>query len=137
MTKATLASEFKKLRLRTGKTLRAISAECDLSPAVAWKIENRKPVRWETLHTILSVSLKQQTGSPDYDNIHRLWLQQRKELAESAPATKWRHNLSKEASAAVAGFRKLLQGRPAKEVSEIYKSAARTALRISSSRIDK
>lgn len=127
---ATLASAFKKLRESRGIAQRQVAIACDYSDATPWKVENGRSVRWETIHTMLTVALRCQPGSPDYDNIHRLWLKFRETMAESAPPGKGRSKVSKTAKMATTAFRNLIRDRSDKDVRKIMVAAARAAAKL-------
>lgn len=134
MSKATLETAFKELRDSRGQSLRDIGGKCAMSETTPWKIENGRTVRWETVHRILTEALKCQPGSPDYENIHRLWLAQRQQIAESQPKDHGKQKLSKHAASAVYDFRKLVKGRKQDDVESILAAAVRASDRLRASR---
>jgi transcriptional regulator with XRE-family HTH domain len=129
--RATLASEFKALRESLGLEQQEVAFKCDFNPATVWKVEHGKSVRWESLHTMLTVAMYCQPGSSKYENIHRLWLQQRQERAEAAPARKGKHKVTAAEKLAIAHFRELLRGRPDEEIRKIMIAAAGRAKKLS------
>ncbi len=124
-TPATLEEAFKNLRVSRGRTQKDIALTCDYSLTVPWKVEHGRPVRWETLHTMLVNGLKVQPGSPDYQSIHKLWLQQRQTHADTAPPKKGKKKFSSVAQKALSEFRNLIRKRSDEEVKKILAAATR------------
>lgn len=127
MASATLATAFRKLRESRGLGQNEVARASDFCDATSWKVENGRSVRWETIHTMLTVSLRCQPGSKDYENIHRLWMKFREGMAESAPPRKGKHKVSKTARLATTAFRDLIRGRDDKSIRKIVAAAARAA----------
>jgi transcriptional regulator with XRE-family HTH domain len=127
---ATLATAFKALRESRGITQNDTALQAGFCEAVSWKVENSRSVRWETVHTMLTVSLRCQPGTPSYENIHRLWMKFREGMAERAPATKGKHKVTPMERRATSAFRELLRGRDDASVRKIIAAAARTAAKL-------
>lgn len=127
---ATLASAFKKLRESRGIAQRQVAIACDFADTTPWKVENGRSVRWETIHTMLTVGLRCQSGSPDYENIHRLWMKFRETMAETAKPEKGRSRVSKTVKLATAAFRELVRNRSDDDVRKIISAAARAAAKL-------
>ena len=109
MKKATLSSSFAELRRNRRLTLLAIANACDIAETTVLKVEAGRPVRWETLHLILSVGMGIHIGSEKYDEFHRLWLMDRAEASASRPDDFAKKKLSKHAAAAVKAFRNIIR----------------------------
>ena len=109
MKKPTLASSFAELRKKSGLTLLAIANTCDLAETTILKVEAGRPVRWETLHLILSTGLKIRIGTPQYEEFHRLWLTKKAEVAASQPSDFAKKKLSPHGAAAVKAFRNIIR----------------------------
>lgn len=83
MAKKTIGRAFGEMRAKSEMTMMEIGNRCGLDESTISKIERDKPVRWETLHLVLSVGMNIQPGSEKYSACHLLWLKQRTEKAES------------------------------------------------------
>ena len=105
MKKATLASSFAALRAERRITLLALANSCDLAETTPLKVEAGRPVRWETLHLLLSVGLRVLPGTERYDEFHRLWLMHMAEIAESKPKGHSMKKLPPHSADAVKKFR--------------------------------
>ena len=127
---STLEDGFKNLRVARGRTQKDIALACDYSLTVPWKVEHGRPVRWETLHTMLVTGLKVQPGSPDYQAIHKLWLAQRQSRAETAPPKKGKKKFSTAAQKALSEFRSLIRNRRDEDVMKILAAATRQAVKL-------
>ena len=64
-------------------TLRQAAQKCDMHFATVGKSENT-PVRWETIHTILTLAYNVRPGSKDYDAAKESWLAERLESRPSS-----------------------------------------------------
>jgi len=104
--KETLAQAWVKLREKRGISQREVGRICNLSNVTAWKVEKGKPLRWETLHTMLQDGLGIRYGSPDYEKIHRLWMEERGHKADTRPAGYAKRNPDKDVLKAVSAFRR-------------------------------
>lgn len=109
MKKPTLAASFAALRQSRRLTLLAIANACDLAETTIHKVEAGRPVRWETLHLILSTGFKIRIGTPQYEEFHRLWLKSKAEGAAKRPADHSKKKLSPHAAAAVKAFRNIIR----------------------------
>ena len=109
MKKTTLAASFAELRQKHSLTLLAIANACDLAETTILKVEAGRPVRWETLHLILSTGFKIRIGTPQYEEFHRLWLKSKAEGAAKRPADHSKKKLSPHAAAAVKAFRNIIR----------------------------
>jgi len=109
MKKTTLAASFAALRQKRSLTLLAVANSCDLAETTVLKVEAGRPVRWETLHTILSVGFKIRIGTPEYVQFHELWLKGKAENAAKRPADFAKKKLSAHAAAAVKAFRNIIR----------------------------
>jgi len=104
--KETLALAWVELREKRGISQREVGRLCDLSNVTAWKVENDKPLRWETLHTMLQDGLGIRFGSPDYEKIHRLWMEARGHHADARPQGHAKRNPDLDVLKAVSAFRR-------------------------------
>lgn len=109
MDKPTLSNTFSALRAERHITLLAIANKCNLAETTVYKVERGLSVRWETLHVILAVGLNIQAGTTAYESFHRLWMQQRQDMAESMPEDHATKKLSKTAATATKKFRDLVR----------------------------
>lgn len=105
----TLAGEWIRIRTARGLSQRDIGRNCDLSHVTPWKAENGRPLRWETLHLMLKDGMKVLPGSPDYELIHRLWMDERKIRAESQAPDHAKRTAEKPVRDAVTKFRKIIK----------------------------
>jgi len=105
MKKATLQASFAALRAEKGLTLLALATSCGLAETTPHKVESGKPVRWETLHLLLSVGMRVQPGTTQYSEFHRLWLAQMAAISDSKPTGHSRKKLSAHSADAVKKFR--------------------------------
>ncbi len=135
MKRSTLGKAFKDLRESRGKLQEEVASACDYSKTTPWKVENDRPVRWETLHTMLVAGLRCHPGSPDYENIHRLWIAQRVKRSESTPDGYAKRKAAPAAVQGVAAVRVALAGRPDAEVRKIVAAALRKAAEIDRGKI--
>jgi transcriptional regulator with XRE-family HTH domain len=107
--KTTLSSSFAEFRQERHLTLLAIAKKCDIAETTVFKVEQGRPVRWETLHLILTVGMKLPPKSDRYAEFHRLWLLQRSEMARNRPKDSGKKKLTKHAAAAVKAFRNIIR----------------------------
>jgi transcriptional regulator with XRE-family HTH domain len=125
--KKTLGQVFAELRENSGLSLLAIGSKCGLAEATVWKLENDRPVRWETAHLILTVALKIKPGNPVYQNLNQLWLKQRQEKAEALPPESGSKTLSKHAVEASRRFRNLIRDLDPASTKKVLAAATRAA----------
>lgn len=102
----TLALEWVRLREARGLSQREIGRLAGMSNVTAWKVENGKGLRWETLHSMLQEGMQIRYGSPDYELIHRLWMEDRGNRADALPVTHAKRNPDKDVQKAVSAFRR-------------------------------
>ena len=91
------------------------------------KLEFGLSVRWETLHIIFVVGLNIQAGTTVYESLHRLWMQQRQDMAEARPEDHATKKLSKHAASAIRKFRFLIRDLDEPAVQKILSAASRKA----------
>lgn len=112
----TLASEWARLRVARGISQRELGKKTGLSNVTPWKVENGKHLRWETIHLLLKDGLDIRPGSPDYELVHRLWLESREERADNQPEGHAKRNPDKHVQAAVSRFRRIIKHMTADEL---------------------
>jgi transcriptional regulator with XRE-family HTH domain len=125
----TLAEAWVKLREKRGVSQREIGRICNLSNATAWKVENGKPLRWETLHTMLQDGMGVRYGSPDYEKIHRLWMEARGHKADARPVTHAKRNPNLDVLKAVSAFRRKIAKLTPEELEMYMAKVSRIKLR--------
>ncbi len=91
------------------------------------KLEFGLSVRWETLHIIFVVGLNIQAGTSVYESLHRLWMQQRQDIAEARPEEHATKKLSNHAASAVRKFRILIHDLDEPAIQKILAAASREA----------
>lgn len=129
MKKATLGQTFAALRAERHLTLLAIALACDIAETTVLKVEAGRPVRWETLHLILSVGMGIHIGTEKYEEFHRLWLMARAEMAESKTDDHAKKALPKHSAAAVKKFRSLIRDLDEKETRRVMAAVSRAVTR--------
>lgn len=131
----TLADAFRSLREKKGKSQVMIGEACDLSKTTPWKVENEKTVRWETMHVMLVAGLQCHPGSPDYENIHRLWIAERVKKSESTPDGYAKRKAAPYVGEGLSAVRKAILRRPNAEVQKIIAAALRKAAEIDRAKV--
>lgn len=127
MRKKTLGTAFAELRAKSGLTMLETGLKCDLAEPTIWKLENDRSVRWETVHTVLSVAFNTQPGSERYENFHLLWLKSRQNMAENHPEGFAKPKLSKHATEATRKFRNLVRDLSPDNAKKVLAAATRAA----------
>ena len=112
-----------------------VGEACDLSKTTPWKVENGKPVRWETMHVMLVAGLHCHPATPDYENIHRLWLAERVKRSEYIPDGYAKRKAGDVVIDGMATVRKAITGRPVAEVRKIVAAALRKAAEIDRAKV--
>lgn len=126
----TIGKEFAKIRHRQGLTMLEIADKCGLHESTVSNIERGRPVRWETVHLVLTVGLRFRQAGDEYKGMHALWLKQRAERAMAQPEDHASKSLSPHAIEAVKHFRNLVRGldpEGAKKALAAARRAARSA----------
>lgn len=116
------------IRATNALTMLEIALKCDLSEAVVWKLENNRPVRWETVHTIVSVAFNIQPHEAIYQTIHHLWLGQRNEKAKEISPALNKQLLSKHGVEACRKFRILIRDLDPAQTKEALMGAEKAML---------
>jgi transcriptional regulator with XRE-family HTH domain len=129
MKKQTLATAFAALREKSGLSMLAVAQKCDISETTVWKVEHGLSVRWETIHLILTASMRVPTGSQQYQDFQALWVKQRQEMAESQSPEFGRPRMSPSAVAAVRKFRKLVHDMDEKRLKRFMAAVTQSARR--------
>lgn len=127
MERQNIGRKFADLRRRANKTMLAVSEECGLSETVVWHLEHNWPIRWESVHAILTMGLGIPQGTRDYEAMHALWLKDRQDRAEKSPASKGKRTLSKHAVEATARFRDLVRNLNPEQTKKVIRAAERAA----------
>lgn len=127
MRKQTTGGKFAEIRSKHGSTMVQISTKCGLSETAVWHLEHNLPIRWETVHSILTVGLGIPQGTRDYEAMHALWLKERQERAESKPETAGKRALSKHATEATRLFRNLVRDLDPEQTKKVLMAAKRAA----------
>ena len=130
MKNKTLGEAFADLRGKSHMAMLDVANHCDLSEAVVWKLENDRPVRWETVHLILTQALEVKPESAKYQAIHRLWLAQRQEHADAKTPEHAAKTLSKHAVEATRKFRNLIRELDPAQARKVLAGAQRAALKL-------
>lgn len=125
MKSKTLGDEMERLRLEHGITYREMGALAAMSESLAHKACNGRPVRWESIHLMLENAFRIRHGSPKYQAVHRLWLNQRAEIAAQQPVVE--RTLSKEATEVVRKFRILVRDMKPDEMKRVLEAATEAA----------
>ena len=108
--KKTLGRVVAGIRRKNALTMLETALKCDLSETVVWKLEKDRPVRWETVHTILSLAFNIHSHEALYQTVHHLWLEQRNKKAEEISPLLNERLLSKHGVEATRKFRKVIHG---------------------------
>lgn len=127
MKKKTLGQVAAGIRAEKHLTMLETANKCDLSEAVIWKLETDKPVRWETVHTIVSVAFNLHPHDATYQTIHYLWLKQRNEKSEALPPASNSRLLSKHGVEATRKFRLLIRELDPAQTKKVLAAAQRAA----------
>lgn len=125
--KRTVGDLFAALRAKKNLTMLDSGLKAGLSEPVVWKLENNRPVRWETVHAILSKSFKIRASSEEYQEIHAAWLRQRQERADGMAEDANKRKLSTHAAAAVRKFRDLVRDLDEDQTKKVLSAARRSA----------
>ena len=125
MKKTTLASAFAALRAERRITLLALAKSCGLTETTPHKVENGKPVRWETLHLLLSVGFRVIPGTERYDDFHRLWLMHLAEISESKRKGHSLKTLPSHSADAVKKFRAAIRDLDVEDTRKVMGSVLR------------
>jgi transcriptional regulator with XRE-family HTH domain len=129
MKKQTLGSLFAELRLKSGMTMLQISTKSGLNESTVWHLENDWPIRWETVHAILTAGLSILQGTERYEAMHALWLKKKQEKADSKPEDTNKKTLSKHATEASRRFRNLIRDLDPAQTKKVLRAAERAASR--------
>ncbi|MFT4175026.1 MAG: hypothetical protein QM627_00075 [Luteolibacter sp.] len=105
-----------------------------MSTRPIWNAENGRPVKWETLHLILTVGMKIRPASEEYKLIHDLWLEQRQQQADTKPATKYKQLAPVHEISAVAAFRRAIKGLTKSDVKKIVRNTKAQAFKMRTSK---
>ena len=127
MRKQTTGEKFAAIRRQHGATMIQIALKCGLSETVVWHLEHNLPIRWETVHSILTVGLGIPQGTRDYESMHALWLKERQERAESKPEAAGKRALSKHATEATRKFRNLVRDLDPVQTKKVLMAAEKSA----------
>ena len=127
MKKQNTGEKFAEIRRQHGATMSQIAVKCGLSETVVWHLEHNLPIRWETVHTIMTVGLSIPQGTRDYEAMHALWLKERQERAEAKPEKANKKALSKHATEATRKFRNLVRDLDPAQTKKVLMAADRTA----------
>lgn len=130
MKNKTLGEAFADLRGKSHLAMLDVANHCDLSEAVVWKLERDRPVRWETVHLILTQGVNVPVGSAKYQAMHKLWLAQRQEHAEAKTPEHAAKTLSKHAVEATRKFRNLIRELDPAMTRKVLAGAQRAAARL-------
>ena len=131
MKKKTMGQLFAQIRIGNYLTMREIANKCDISESVVWKVEHDWPVRWETVHLVLTVALNVISGSEKYQAMHLLWLKSRQEAVESRPDQCGKKSLSKHGVEATRKFRILIHDLDPVQTKKVLAAATRAARSLS------
>ena len=118
----TLASEFAKLREKSGYSMLMTAELCQVAETTVWKVEHGLSVRWETIHLLLVVAFKIAPDSKQYAEFNRLWLQSRAKMAESQGPEFASKKLPPYKVAAIRKFRKIIAGLNKERVSAVMEA---------------
>ena len=129
--KKTLGQLFATLRGEKGITMIDAALKCDLSESVVWKVEHDRPVRWETVHLILTTALKIRQSNPTYQTAHFLWLEQRNKRANQQSPEAGNKTLPKHAVEATRKFRNLVRDLDPAGTKQVLAAAEWSALILS------
>lgn len=124
----TLAQAWLRIRKARDVSQRSIAGITGLSHVTPWKIENGKPLRWETIHLMLKDGLKVLPGSPDYELIHRLWMLERENRAENQKEGHNKRNPDQHVLNAVGKFRRMVKDMDAPTLEKFMGKVSRIRL---------
>lgn len=122
MSKQTLGSRFKEIRLEKKLFQHQIGKPAKLSESVVWHVEHDWSVRWETVHLLITKGMKIKKTSDEYAELHALWVLGQAKKADAAPATKGKQLMSKHATEGVTRFRNLIRNLKPEEVRDIIQA---------------
>ena len=125
--KKTLGSAFGEIRREKGMTLAEVGLKCGVHESTVCNVERDRPIRWETVHLVLTKGMKIKSGSAVYQSCHELWLKQRAEVAASHPEDFAAKTLSKHATEAVRKFRNLVRELDPEQTKKVLAAAQRSA----------
>jgi hypothetical protein len=129
--KKTLGQLFAGVRESNGLTMIDAALKCDLSESVVWKVEHDRPVRWETVHLLLTIALKIRKSDPTYQTAHFLWLEQRNKRADLQSPEANSKTLTKHAVEATRKFRNLVRDLDPLQTKTVLAAAQRSAAKFS------
>lgn len=127
MKKQTIGRTFAGIRAEKKMTMLQIATKCGLSETVVWHLEHDWPVRWETVHLILTVAFNIHPGSEKYQAMNLLWLKHRQEKAESQSESHGKNVLTKHATEATRKFRNLVRDLDPASAKKVLAAATRAA----------
>jgi hypothetical protein len=127
MKKQTIGKMFAEMRAEKKMTMLQIAVKCGLSETVVWHLEHDWPVRWETVHLILTVAFHIHHGSEKYQAMNLLWLKHRQEKAESQPENHGKNGLTKHVTEATRKFRNLVRDLDPASAKKVLAAATRAA----------
>lgn len=106
-------------------TMAHIASKCGVHESTVSNVERDRPIRWETVHLVLSVGVNIQPGSQVYQTMHLLWLKQRQERAESQSEEHASKTLAKHAVEATRKFRELVRDLDPEQTRKVLAAAQR------------
>lgn len=127
MKKQTLGSAFGEIRREKGMTMAEIGKRCGVHESTVSNVERDRPIRWDTVHLVLSVGVNIQPGSQTYQSCHLLWLKQRAEKAESHSDSFGAKVMTKHATEATRKFRILIRELDPAQTKKVLVAAQRAA----------
>ena len=130
MKRKTLGQVFAEIRADKSLTMLETALKCGSSEAVVWKLERDRPVRWESVHIIVTIAFKISPRSEKYQTLHLLWLKARQERAEAQPEKLNKRLLSKHGVEATRKFRILIHELDPVQVRQVLAAAQRAAQRL-------
>lgn len=123
----TIGTRFAEIRSKKGMTMIGTAEKCGFAESTVWKIENDRPVRWETVHMALGAFRVKPTHA-EYHEFHELWLAQRKEMANRRPVGASKKKLSKHGVEATRKFRILIRNMTPAKTRKVLLAAQKAAV---------
>ena len=125
-----MSEKFAAMRHKAGLTLLEIANRCDLNESTVWKIEGKRRLRWETIHTILVVGLKLPPDGPDYAVMEKLWIEDRKKGADGLPYGHGKVTAPQYQRRAIGEFRGIVSALNQKQVAALMAKVRRAVVKM-------
>lgn len=127
MKRETVGGIFGEIRAAKHLTMADTASRAGLSETLIWNVEHDRPVRWETVHRILSKAFRMGTSNEKYQRIRELWIRSRQEKAGTIAEDYGKPKLPAHAIEATRKFRNLVRDLNEDTARKILAAAERSA----------